>query len=174
MSSDTIDNPSMDDANPTARTPTSGAASEVDRRWILLTRVIVVLHRLIDRAAQDGALTIAQYRFLLTLKRGPRRASVLATLAGIGRPTASALVMGMEKRGLIERYADPDDGRAEMLRLTEPGLARYADFERLLAQELSDYLDIEDRSTLLDRLEELAHFIDHKGARSVVTPTLQD
>ena len=137
---------------------------DIDRRWILMMRTVVVLHRLIDRQAQDAVLTIPQYRFLLTLKRGPRRASVLASLSGIGRPTASVMVTGLEKRGLLERYADPDDGRAEMLRLTPEGLKQYAAFERTLAQGLSSYLDIEDRSTVLDRIEELAHFIDRKGA----------
>lgn len=137
---------------------------DIDRRWILMMRTVVVLHRLLDRQAQDSVLTIPQYRFLLTLKRGPRRASVLASLAGIGRPTASVLVTGLEKRGLLERYADPDDGRAEMLRLTPEGLKQYAAFERDLAQALSDYLDVEDRNAVLDRTEELAHFIDRKGA----------
>lgn len=139
--------------------------AEPDRRWILLMRVTVILHRLLERSGQNGALTVAQYRFLLMLKRGPRRASVLASLSGIGRPTASVLVNAMEKRGLIERYADPDDGRAEMLRLTASGLARFAEFERVAAAGLANYLDLADSDALLDRVEELAHVIDRKRER---------
>jgi len=139
---------------------------EPDRRWILLMRVTVILHRLLERSGQNGALTVAQYRFLLMLKRGPRRASVLASLSGIGRPTASVLVNAMEKRGLIERYADPDDGRAEMLRLTAGGLASFAEFERIAAGELADYLDVADADALLDRVEELAQVIDRKRDRT--------
>ncbi len=142
---------------------------DTDRRWILLTRVVVVLHRLLERFAQGAELTIAQYRFLLTLKREPRRASVLASMSGIGRPAASALVTGLAKRGMIERYTDPDDGRAEMLRLTDAGLAEYAAFERALARDLSAYLAIDEPEGLLDRIEELAHVIDRNR-----TPTPRD
>jgi len=140
---------------------------EPDRRWILLTRTIVVLHRVLERVAQAHALTVAQYRFLLMLKLGPRRASELASLSGIGRPTASVLVNALEKRGMVERYADPDDGRAEMLRLTSSGLAEYAAFERELAGELATYLDMPDSEPLLACTEELAHLIDRKRQRPV-------
>jgi DNA-binding MarR family transcriptional regulator len=135
----------------------------MDRRWILLARTVVILHRALERFSQSSALTIPQYRFLLTLKRETKRASVLAAMSGIGRPAASALVTGLTKRGMIERITDPDDGRAEMLRLTEAGLAEYAAFEQALAGDLAAHLAVDDVESLLDRVEELALFIDRLG-----------
>ena len=48
------------------------------------------------------------------------------------------MVTGLEKRGLLERYADPDDGRAEMLRLTPEGLKQYAAFEMVFEFKLTE------------------------------------
>lgn len=133
-----------------------------DRRLILFARIVIVLHRTLEQLGRDGALTIPQYRFLLTLKRGPRRASDLATQSGIGRPAASVLVTDLEKMGLLERSADPEDRRATVLRLTDAGLIRYAAFERELAAALGDYFPPEESEALLDELETLAHRIDRK------------
>ena len=131
----------------------------------MFARVVVVLHRLLERSAGAPSLSIPQYRFLLTMKRGPRRASDLAAISGIGRPAASVLVTELERRGYIERYADPDDGRAEMLRLTVGGLGRFADFERMMAEEMAEFIDVKDSDALLDGLELLAHHIDRKRER---------
>ena len=59
-----------------------------DRQLILFARVIIVLHRVLERHAKGADLSIPQYRFLLGLKRGAKRASELATLSGIGRPSS--------------------------------------------------------------------------------------
>jgi DNA-binding MarR family transcriptional regulator len=52
---------------------------------------------------------------------GPVRASVLAESVEADPSTVSRQVAALVKAGLIERRADPDDGRASLLVLTEAG-----------------------------------------------------
>ena len=135
---------------------------ETDRRAILLARAIVVLFRDFERVARAAEITVPQYRFLLFLKRGPKRAGDLALQAAVGKPTASALIADMEKRGLITRETDPDDARGIRLRLTEAGLARHAAFERALAAHLLDLMGEEGADAILEATTTLAYMIDAK------------
>lgn len=135
-------------------------SGEVDRRAILLARAIVVLFRDFELVAREAEITVPQYRFLLFLKRGPKRAGELAMEAAIGKPTASALIAEMEKRGLITREADPADARSIRLRLTPLGLARHAAFEAALAGHLQDIIGKGDSARILDATTDLAYLID--------------
>ncbi|MEX2248512.1 MAG: helix-turn-helix domain-containing protein, partial [Parvibaculum sp.] len=83
-----------------------GTTEEIDRRLILMARTVVVLFRQFERIAREMDITIPQYRFLLFLKRGPKRAGELAVEAAIRKPTASGLIADMERRGLIARAPD--------------------------------------------------------------------
>jgi len=102
----------------------AGGTDSVDRRLILMARTVVVLFREFETIARELDITIPQYRFLLFLKRGPKRAGELAVEAAIRKPTASGLIADMEKRGLITRAPDKDDGRSVKLKLTQKGLAQ--------------------------------------------------
>ncbi|MGQ0837176.1 MarR family winged helix-turn-helix transcriptional regulator [Actinokineospora sp.] len=55
---------------------------------------------------------------------GPSRSSVLAEAVHSDPSTVSRQVAGLVKDGLIERRADPGDGRASLLAVTDDGLAR--------------------------------------------------
>jgi DNA-binding MarR family transcriptional regulator len=59
---------------------------------------------------------------------GPRRASDLAELVCADPSTVSRQVASLVKAGLLERRADPDDGRASILVPTELGRARIAEY----------------------------------------------
>jgi DNA-binding MarR family transcriptional regulator len=48
---------------------------------------------------------------------------MLAQLEGISQPTATKLVNGLERDGLVQRAADPADGRGRLVRLTPAGRA---------------------------------------------------
>lgn len=133
-----------------------------DRRLILAARTILVLHREFERAARHADITIPQYRFLLMLKRGASRAGDLAQDSAIGKPTASVLINEMERRGLIVRERDAQDGRSMLLRLTEEGVARHAAFERELARLLVDLMPPEESEEILSGLTQLAYRIDQR------------
>ena len=136
--------------------------ADPDRRLILAARAILILHREFERAARHADITIPQYRFLLTLKRGASRARELASDSAIGKPTASALITEMEKRGLIAREPDARDGRSTLLRLTDEGIARHAAFERALAGALAGFVPLEGSEAILQGFTDLAYRIDQR------------
>lgn len=56
---------------------------------------------------------------------GALQAKELAGRLRITRPTLSKQVARLEARGLVARRADPDDGRAVVILLTDSGVAAY-------------------------------------------------
>ena len=54
---------------------------------------------------------------------GPLTPSSLAERERIKRPTATRVLQRLEEEGLIERSADPDDGRSAVVRVTREGAA---------------------------------------------------
>jgi DNA-binding MarR family transcriptional regulator len=58
---------------------------------------------------------------------GPLRSGALADVVQVDPSTASRQVNALIRDGLLERHADPDDGRASLLLPTELGRARHAD-----------------------------------------------
>jgi DNA-binding MarR family transcriptional regulator len=61
---------------------------------------------------------------------GPRRATDLAELVGADPSTVSRQVASLVKGGMLERRADPDDGRASILVPTELGRQRIEEYGR--------------------------------------------
>jgi len=69
---------------------------------------------------RDISLTAAAA--LATLERGgPCRLTDLAEIEGVAQPSMSTLVTGLERSGLAERRASPDDGRVVLVTLTPAG-----------------------------------------------------
>jgi DNA-binding MarR family transcriptional regulator len=64
------------------------------------------------------------------------RVTVLAARAGITHQAMAQLVSELEERGIVERVADPSDGRARLVRLTGEGRERVrAALEQIAAIE---------------------------------------
>jgi DNA-binding MarR family transcriptional regulator len=98
-----------------------------------------------ERSVVDGAAAIAEmidlgtdltWRYLidrddlsasaaLVLNRlyreGPMRLTVLAEAEGASQSGVTQLVQRMERQGLLEKWSDPDDGRASLVMLGETG-----------------------------------------------------
>lgn len=55
--------------------------------------------------------------------RGPLTPSELAEFEGIKRPTATRVLQRLLEAGLIERTADPSDGRSAVVSVTKDGTA---------------------------------------------------
>lgn len=136
--------------------------ADIDRRLILMARTVVVLFREFERLARELDITIPQYRFLLFLKRGPKRAGELAVEAAIRKPTASGLIADMEKRGLIAKKPDKDDGRSVKLSLTPKGLKKHREFEEALARYLPSLLEQGNQDAMLEAFSELAYILDSR------------
>lgn len=81
------------------------------------------------RAGGDG--TIGTWRTLAALiERGPARISDLAELERIRQPTMTTLIRRMVDEGLVERTADPGDGRATLISVTSAGRERFESFRQ--------------------------------------------
>jgi DNA-binding MarR family transcriptional regulator len=97
--------------------------SRPDRRLIFLLNVAQRrVHRFIAGQAKEGGVTSAQSGLLFVLGR---RDGALMGEAGaaldLGMPGISGLAERMAGAGLIEKRADPGDGRASRLWLTVAG-----------------------------------------------------
>ena len=84
-----------------------------------LDDVVVGLRQLTSTRA-DLSLTAAAT--LATLQRsGPARLTELAVAEGVSQPSMTALIARLAGQGLVDRAADPTDGRAVVLSLTDAG-----------------------------------------------------
>ena len=105
-----------------------------------LLRTVLYLHHKLERAARESELSISQYRMLYFLSKGSRRAVELAMEGSIRKPSITALINTLEKRGYIERQESAEDRRAQDIRLTSSGRQAMIDFEADLQAELSSFL----------------------------------
>lgn len=75
---------------------------------------------------QTHTLTMQQAHALVTLKRAPDGSLTLKELEEhfcAAQSTVAGLVARLEKKGLVEGYADPSDKRVKRVRLTDAGLS---------------------------------------------------
>jgi DNA-binding MarR family transcriptional regulator len=81
-----------------------------------------LLIRRIRQVQAGGDLTLPETSALARLDRGgPATSSALARQEQISPQSMGATLAGLEARGLVERRADPADGRRAVLSLTAAG-----------------------------------------------------
>lgn len=100
---------------------------------------------------------------------GPMRVSSLAAWQGVDKSTVTPQVRRLERAGLVDRAADPDDGRASLLRLSPLGeearTAVRTSGAALLEEHLGVFDDAE-RQTFADLLGRFATGLSSSGGRS--------
>ena len=119
--------------------------------------------RLANSADPDVAPLFLLFRLV---KEGPRRAKDLADSMCADQSTVSRQVAGLVKAGLIERQADPDDGRASILVPTKAGAdkvhAHFANRGQTFEPIIADWSRA-DRSDFLRLLQQYtAGLEDHR------------
>jgi DNA-binding MarR family transcriptional regulator len=78
-----------------------------------------------EAAGETGGLTPTSTAALATIERhGPLTPSELAELERVKRPTVTRTLGCLDREGLIERAADPDDGRSALVSLNASGRER--------------------------------------------------
>ena len=123
---------------------------------------LIRLVRLMDRrqaqyqAEHPDAVERATYYLLVHLvKGGPQRASALAESVHSDPSTISRQVAHLVRLGLVERTADPEDGRATLLTATDEGRRVFEENRRMrierFAEMLSDW-SVADRRTFAELL----------------------
>src|SRR5690349_24059202 len=85
-------------------------------------RALVFANRVFEYECRELGVSMAQYRMLLYLRHGPKRAGELAVRASITRPSLSTLVSGLERQGFVQRAVVDGDRRGVRLELTREGL----------------------------------------------------
>lgn len=93
------------------------------------------LRRRLRQVATADDLTPPQTAVLLRLvKDGPASTSELAGAERVRPQSMAATVAGLDRHGLIERTADPSDGRRQLITLTAIGRRR-AESDRKVREE---------------------------------------
>lgn len=104
-------------------------------------------------------LTFPQFQLLDPLCAGPGKVSSLAGLAGVSAPTATRMLDGLEKQGLVERHASDEDRRCVLIALTEEG-RRAVDAKRrdvrAMRRKVAAQLTEEERAQATALLQRLA------------------
>jgi DNA-binding MarR family transcriptional regulator len=98
----------------------------ITNREELSPRLRLAITRTARRLRQeaDAGLSPSLTAALSTIERhGPLTPSRLAEIERIQRPTVTRLLATLEHDGLIERMADPDDGRVSHVLVTREGSA---------------------------------------------------
>ncbi|HXW77959.1 MAG TPA: MarR family winged helix-turn-helix transcriptional regulator, partial [Acidimicrobiales bacterium] len=107
--------------------PAKIEAGSVEAGKVEAVRALARASRLLERAS--GEVNLAHYRVLAAIASGDQRASRIAAKLALGKPTVSASVESLCKRGLLVRSGVEGDQRAAALQLTEQGHNVLADLE---------------------------------------------
>ncbi len=102
--------------------------------------------------------TVAQAAALAALADGPLRLGDLASRLGIAPSTLSRNLARLEDRGLVQRVADPVDGRAMRVELSEQGRTAAGTVEAAevaFARSILELLPSRRAPDVLQALEEL-------------------
>ena len=98
-------------------------------------RALARLSRVLERA--DAELSLAHYRVLSAVAEGDQRATRLAARLALGKPTVSAAVDALSRRGLLLRGPVRGDQRAVVLSLTPRGRALLDRVEERMAARIA-------------------------------------
>jgi len=133
------------------------AKAELDLADLLgheLVRFVRLINKAKSQVAKQGpdGIERAAYAILFCLiHEGPQRTSKLAEFLHSEISTISRQSSSLVQHGLVERKADPEDGRACLLAPTHEGLRVFEENRKQRSQWLADVLkdwSEEDRQTL--------------------------
>jgi DNA-binding MarR family transcriptional regulator len=132
----------------------------------LATRLRLAVTRTARRLRQEGTVGFSpsQGAMLATIERhGPLTPSELAQRERVQRPTVTRVLARLEEDGIVQRAADPTDGRSFLVSLTPAGRELLHEVrsrkDAYLAQRLSE-LDDEEREALARAADVLEHLLE--------------
>jgi DNA-binding MarR family transcriptional regulator len=110
----------------------------------LAAGVAAAIERLIGlfrSLSPPNGLSLTAAATLATLERsGPSRLTALAVREGVTQPAMTQLIGRLQESGLVNRDADPADGRVVKVRLTDEGRAMLARRRAVRAERLAEIL----------------------------------
>lgn len=99
----------------------AGAEEQLATEVSTLLRRMLPFKAAVARELPGGGQDRTGMLLLFPLVHGPQRAAALADLCQADPSTISRQVAELVRRGLVERQADPSDGRASLLAITDAG-----------------------------------------------------
>jgi DNA-binding MarR family transcriptional regulator len=102
--------------------PNPQAASDESHLIDALVRTSFITTAVLSRVAAEHDISLTQLRVLAILRDRQGKISELAVYLGLDKSTISGLVDRAEKRGLLVRTPNPDDGRSVDVALTPVGI----------------------------------------------------
>jgi len=109
-----------------------------------------------NRIMRPLGLTTPQFRMIMQLQREDGvTQSHLANLLAVGKVSTSGLIDRLEQSGWIERRADPNDRRSNLIYLTKKAHGidnRMLDTGKALTKQTLKNLNAKQRSALIDSL----------------------
>jgi len=149
----------------TRSTPALRTSDDHDSETEAVVGQIARFFRLTKRAwarfaaqQKDGIEQAAYYLLTVLVTEGPQRTTTLAEAVHSDTSTVSRQIGSLVRHGLVERQADPADGRACLLAATHRGQECFEAQRRARTELLSGMLhhwtseDLRTVATLLDRL----------------------
>ncbi|MCO5997053.1 MarR family winged helix-turn-helix transcriptional regulator [Actinoallomurus rhizosphaericola] len=129
--------------------------------------VVIAMHRLmrrLRRSGHGGAVHPTQLIVLALLTQyGPLRIGEIARRVPCSQPTATTAVAGLLAGGYVDRRADPTDGRATQVLITEAGGEILRSFARAQAEVLAGLMSAipaDQAKLLLSTAPVLGHLAD--------------
>jgi DNA-binding MarR family transcriptional regulator len=156
---------------------TEGNPSPIDQAAVAaqLRAVTVGLIRRLRSTASPGDLTWSQEAALLRLETGgPQTISQLARAEGTRSQSMGAIVAVLEGQGLVDRTADSNDGRQNIVTLTDTGRRALDDARAVkqdwLAERLTHELDQHEQGVLAQAVPLLQRIVDYTSENSPAGP----
>ena len=164
MVTETRSTPALTISEDRVRPPEPPAEEHYEKAEAILNQLVRFM-RLSKRAASrfasahvDGIEQAAYLILYVLVSEGPRRTTALAEAVHSDTSTVSRQVGALVRHGLVERQADPADGRACLLAATPRGSECFEAHRRARTAEMMQVLanwskeDLKDGADLLDRL----------------------
>src|SRR4051794_10862566 len=129
-------------------------------------RLLLQAHRAFSAGAVDklrargyAGLGLAHIALLPHLDEDGTRVTVLAERAGMTKQGMGQLVSDLERQGFLERMADPDDGRAQLVRFTPAGDELLSDAVAVTRELEAEYAAILGEARLIALRESLRDLV---------------
>jgi DNA-binding MarR family transcriptional regulator len=136
-------------------------AQNVDQIAAALRVSIGLLVRRLRQIPVEGDLTLSETSALARLDRGgPTTPGALAKREQISPQSMGATLAALEGRGLIERAADPDDGRRAVMSITDAGLELLRNRRNAKVQQLARALSADFSPAERDQLAAVAPLLE--------------
>ncbi len=144
-----------------------------DELPLALRTAYLTLHRRSDAVFSDYGITADQFVLLATLARGQAMTQrELAARMPSDPSTVRAMLVLLEKQGLVTREAHPTDARARTVRLTKVGVRTYQqafDAGQEIRDQMAESLSASESRTLLSLLQRMTESLTESVTNVIKT-----